>query len=93
MMVAGRGDLTLAAFLNTEWMRAPGWAPAHTARGRFAGRALAGRGVHALKAEAGSHNTGQGCLRVIRQLAKCSHGRRERSCVPERASVGRTLFV
>jgi len=42
-MVAGRGDPTLAALRSTDLMRAPGWAPAHTVRGSFAGR-----GVHAL---------------------------------------------
>ena len=43
MMVAGRGDPTLAALRSTDLMRAPGRAPAHSARGSFAGR-----GVHAL---------------------------------------------
>ena len=43
MMVAGRWDPTLAELRDTDWMRAPGWAPAHTVRGSFAGR-----GVHAL---------------------------------------------
>ena len=27
MMVAGRGDPTLAALRSTDWMRALGWAP------------------------------------------------------------------
>ena len=30
MMVAGRGDPTLAALLSTDLMRAPGRAPAHS---------------------------------------------------------------
>ena len=30
MMVAGRWDPTLAALRSTDWMRAPGWAPAHS---------------------------------------------------------------
>ena len=38
MMVAGRWDPTLAAFLVTDWMCAPGWAPAHSDQGSFSGR-------------------------------------------------------
>ena len=30
MMVAGRWDPTLAALRDTDWMCAPGWAPAHS---------------------------------------------------------------
>ena len=33
MMVAGRWDPTLAVLRSTDWMRAPGWAPAHPAWG------------------------------------------------------------
>ena len=43
MMVAGRWDLTLAALRDTDWMCAPGWAPAQSVRGSFSGR-----GEHAL---------------------------------------------
>ena len=43
MMVAGRWDPTLAALRDTDWMCAPGWAPAHSDEGSFSGR-----GVHAL---------------------------------------------
>ena len=43
MMVAGRGDPALAALRSTDLMRAPGWAPAHSARCHFYGR-----GAHAL---------------------------------------------
>ena len=44
MMVAGRWDPTLAELRDIDWVCAPGWAPAHSARGSFAGR-----GVHALR--------------------------------------------
>ena len=43
MMVAGRWDPTLAALRDTDWMCAPGWAPAHSVRYQFYWR-----GVHAL---------------------------------------------
>jgi hypothetical protein len=32
MMVAGRGDPTLAALRDTDWMCAPGWAPCSSVR-------------------------------------------------------------
>ena len=38
MMVAGRWDPTLAALRSTDWMCAPGWAPAHSDEGSFSGR-------------------------------------------------------
>ena len=40
MMVAGRGDPTLAALLSTDLMRAPGRAPAHSDEGSFSGRGV-----------------------------------------------------
>ena len=38
MMVAGLWDPNLAALRDTDWMCAPGWAPAHSAQGSFSGR-------------------------------------------------------
>ena len=43
MMVSGRGDPTLAALRSTDWMRAPGRAPAQSVGYHFSRR-----GVHAL---------------------------------------------
>ena len=43
MMVAGRWDPTLAALRDTDWMCAPGWAPAHSVGYQFSRR-----GAHAL---------------------------------------------
>ena len=43
MMVAGRWDPNLAALRDTDWMCAPGRAPAHSV-----GYQLSRRGVHAL---------------------------------------------
>ena len=43
MMVAGRWDPTLAELRDTDWMCAPGWAPAHSVGYQFSRR-----GVHAL---------------------------------------------
>ena len=40
MMVAGRGDPTLAALRSTDLMRAPGRAPAHSDEGSFSGRGV-----------------------------------------------------
>ena len=40
MMVAGRGDPTLAALRSTDLMRAPGRAPAHSDEGSFSGRCV-----------------------------------------------------
>ena len=40
MMVAGRWDPTLAALRDTDWMCAPGWAPAHSDEGSFSGRGV-----------------------------------------------------
>ena len=37
-LVAGRWDPTLAALRDTDWMCAPGRAPAHSDEGSFSGR-------------------------------------------------------
>merc|ERR1711951_346196 len=40
MMVTGRWGPTLAALRDTDWMCAPGWAPAHSDQGSFSGRGV-----------------------------------------------------
>ena len=80
MMVAGRWDPTLAALCDTDLMRAPGRAPAHSGLG--AASPPAGR---TSSPEEAALDTAQGGLCVKRQRSRVSCGRRERSCGTERA--------
>ena len=54
MMVAGRWDATLAALRDTDWMCAPGWAPAHSAQ-----CCIASRRAHLLPSLAVSRHAGK----------------------------------
>ena len=84
MMVAGRWDPTLAALRDTDWMCAPGWAPAHSDQW-----CISSRSGRTSSPEEAALSTAQGGLCAKRQRFRVSCGRRERSCATELAQ-GRT---